>query len=243
MHPLDSSRSKLRWAQHHLSILSESIRAHYDQGGEQDASQSAAPLVHKPFKIPPVIEWSLVVGDAVHNMRCTLDHLAYALAVKNSGGTKRPSRRTAFPIFEERNAKNFRNLTAEIEPEARNEIERLQPYGRKNSLWVLAELSNSDKHHKLSIVPLGVSFPTGFSVPAGKTVEIGLQDARIFEIDPATGQPQKEIYAGGKPTIFVELPRSGDRLPVDDLQEIHDFIAREVLPSFTRFFTAAAGVT
>ena len=41
----------------------------------------------RPF---PADKWSLIAGDCIHNLRCALDHLVYALAVKNSGTTPPP---------------------------------------------------------------------------------------------------------------------------------------------------------
>lgn len=34
---------------------------------------------------PDTLRWALLLGDALHNMRCALDHIVYALAVRQTG--------------------------------------------------------------------------------------------------------------------------------------------------------------
>lgn len=46
----------------------------------------------------PPVEWSVLIGDIVHNARSALDHLAYALVIRD-GGT--PDEHTYFPITDQ----------------------------------------------------------------------------------------------------------------------------------------------
>jgi len=43
----------------------------------------------------PPAEWSAIIGDAVHNARSALDHLAFALVEANGGSA---DENTTFPI-------------------------------------------------------------------------------------------------------------------------------------------------
>ncbi len=54
--------------------------------------------------IPPdLVKWGLIFGDFIHNLRSSLDHLAYQLAVTASGMPTPPNERVVnFPIYSKR---------------------------------------------------------------------------------------------------------------------------------------------
>jgi hypothetical protein len=54
-------------------------------------------MVEDVVEVDPVI--SLVIGDAIHNLRSALDHLAAALFRENNSGAAPPTT-TYFPIYE-----------------------------------------------------------------------------------------------------------------------------------------------
>jgi len=103
---------------------------------------------------PPPAEFSLIIGDCLYNLRSTLDSLVYALAIAEQGSPlpKGIARKVQFPVT--KNCEGFSSSKWRIRdiPEgAQAEIEELQPYNRRqnyyqDSLWVLNELSNIDKH-------------------------------------------------------------------------------------------------
>lgn len=243
MHPLDSSRLKLHWAKRHLDLLYSDQRAFYGSENESSSSDadadSGTELRHKPFQPPRVGPWSMVVGDAVHNMRCSLDHIAYALAVKHLaaiGETRKPSGDTTFPLFQNVDKPGFRKKTADISPEARKVIEGFQPHNRSNPLWMVSVLDNADKHRAITIHGARISM-TNITLGEG-TTEIGLADGRIFAIDPATGQPTKDLQPKATTSVSLLIKVPGLDEPVIDtvLLEIHDFIRDRVFPAFTSFF-------
>jgi hypothetical protein len=97
---LDGVRSKLDRARFHLSEveglaapLVGACRGAVVGDDERDGREYAFWVTEVP-PIDPVI--GLVVGDAVHNLRSSLDHLACELVIAG-GGT--PSEHTAFPIL------------------------------------------------------------------------------------------------------------------------------------------------
>src|ERR1700683_947221 len=58
------------------------------------------------FRIPERDRWSLISGDCIHNLRCALDHLIYAIAIYQTGiNPPVDERRLQFPIVD--NAANF----------------------------------------------------------------------------------------------------------------------------------------
>lgn len=115
----------------------------------------------------PVYLFAVLVGDILHNLRGTLDHLVYALAEEHSGIplSNDIAKKSEFPIYgdpdglgvaemERRMADGFRRKIGAIHPDAQAIIKSLQPYHRGedyvfDTLWALNELSNIDKHRLL----------------------------------------------------------------------------------------------
>jgi hypothetical protein len=105
---------------------------------------------------PPPLTLAPVVGDFLHNLRSALDNLAYELALAHKKGrmSKSIANDSGFPIFKTSGGFNEHGkpMIRGIHPDAKEIVERLQPYNRGNvpittsSLWWLRELSNSDKH-------------------------------------------------------------------------------------------------
>jgi len=106
--------------------------------------------------MPPSI--TELVGDCLQNLRSSLDHLAYALAIANKGSlTDAEEMQVAFPIF--RDSTKFEGggmkKIALLSAGAQTIIEGLQPCHTKNPtshwLWSLEKLNNIDKHRRLLI--------------------------------------------------------------------------------------------
>lgn len=114
----------------------------------------------------------VILGDAVHNLRCALDYIVEELAVASGLG---PSKERYFPIFESESAFRRRVLAPDGKTAKKHgpleeiragltEITRLQPYQRQpdprgDPLWLIQRLSNADKHRELSA--FRATFPTG----------------------------------------------------------------------------------
>ena len=101
------------------------------------------------------LEFSAILGDALHNLRSTLDHLAYHL-VLIGGGSEKQLRSSQFPVYETRDKyqanRDFR--TEGMRPDAKKAIDEIQPYtgGVGEYLWHLTILNNIDKHRFLPTV-------------------------------------------------------------------------------------------
>lgn len=118
---------------------------------------------------------SVIVGDIVHNLRSTLDHLTWQLACYHTGGNPLNPQRVQFPIEDKLAvfAKRCKpdGWIGEIAPAHQTIIERYQPYHGLNTpsqqfwtlyvheLALLRDLSNADKHRVLTEIDLPV---TGF---------------------------------------------------------------------------------
>ncbi|MEA2998554.1 MAG: hypothetical protein QOK17_387 [Sphingomonadales bacterium] len=97
-------------------------------------------------------EFSIIVGDVVHNLRSALDQLVCGLVRANR---KQVTGGNGFPImgsrksFEDAAVGKLKNVGAKAD----RFIRRLKPYkGGNASFWLLSELDNMDKHN--AIVPV-----------------------------------------------------------------------------------------
>jgi hypothetical protein len=93
-------------------------------------------------------EFALIVGDSIHNLRSSLDHLAHRLvAIHGKGETKI---KVDFPIAAtfERYKSRRAKLIGSISRQAMYEIDRLEPWGTGHGkrLWLLHHLDIIDKH-------------------------------------------------------------------------------------------------
>lgn len=117
----------------------------------------------------PLLRWSVIVGDVVHNLRSCLDHLVWALGVDEQGdpGVPLPGpwKRLSFPIFKNRTDFIKANLSGDPIPSSglgkiwalRADLQRaitlIQPFNSPDPvatpLWLLNELWNIDKHRHI----------------------------------------------------------------------------------------------
>ena len=139
--------------------------------------------------LPPCIP--VIVGDAIHNLRTVLDHLAWQL-VEAGGGT--PNGRTAFPIVaaDAKAAQRYRSAVGQGEivkmrPGAFKLLEAIQPYnGGDKALVEIHELDIWDKH-RLILAVYAVLGAWGLKTPKiwfgelgfGKAIEVGDEICRI----------------------------------------------------------------
>ncbi len=125
--------------------------------------------------LPP--EWALLMGEAVHGMRASLDHLVYALSALEQGRAldEDEARWTEFPIFgrEPLSEQTQRRKIGLIGPALQETIRKVQPSERgsdyrRTMLWLLHDLDNRIKHR--SIEPQLMSMSSVF--PAFAVVDV-----------------------------------------------------------------------
>lgn len=136
MDPLRSFHVKLGRARVHLAALNAAIDSFTDERGYEVVKTAHPDEGVYEFRLrlhrdPPTTEWAMLIGDCVHNMRSALDHLFWALVLRQHPGGSPPNEHAAtLPIY--RNPVTFRNKLAQIENfvgvEATKTIERLQPF-------------------------------------------------------------------------------------------------------------------
>ena len=105
------------------------------------------------------VEFSLIAGDVIQNLRSALDHLAYALWVKEADGQGRREEKIYFPIDKDQASynKNKADKTQGISQQSLAIMDSLNPYPSGNDvLWRIHKLNNNDKHRLL--VTVGSAF-------------------------------------------------------------------------------------
>ncbi len=161
---------------------------------------------HKLYRVhetvpPDLLGWGIILGDAVHNLRAALDHVAWQLAASLT----RPPDHTEFPIFHDSELFHATDKKGHpthgsglgkiigLRTDSKALVERAQPYHRGHEahlhpLWVLSRLDNVDKHR---IVIPAVFIPqeivADFSVNTNESRRLDA-GAITFRTDPLVDQ-------------------------------------------------------
>jgi len=248
MHPLDSSRLKVKRADIHINALKKSIGRLFDPQytiEEKPIMQGKAKLIN--VEINPSLRaenWGLIIGDIVTNLRASLDHITWDLAmlhIRETGRklTPKEERKIQFPLYDDSSAmaderRGVRALKYVL-PRAHSEIERFQPYNRRNwpkldLLRDLELLTNTDKHR--IVIPCNVRSNVRLtSGDKGCVIILNEKNNTKFITDSSTSLEPNITH-----TIAVYPRDSIHPMSIDEFPLIHDFIRDEVIPSFVRFF-------
>lgn len=170
--------AKLERANAHV----ETLRAKIGLAGHPDPKVIPLRRKYEPeyravvYRIERVIQvgddWGLIVGDAIHNMRSALDHLAWALAVRHFGGVEPTSKNIIkdiqFPVLSKADEWPTHRFLKHMDPADVDKLERYQPFKYTSAgrfmmklqrpgaiecpLEALSELSNSDKHRVIQVL-------------------------------------------------------------------------------------------
>jgi hypothetical protein len=123
---------------------------------------------------------SAIIGDAIHNLRVSLDHLAWQLVIATDGTPSTGRDPTSFPIMEtppaaDRYGRTRPQINPGVPKKLREILDEVQPYKRPkpehHELAILHRLDISDKHRELLVAVIGVQSlgwfgeitPTGFN--------------------------------------------------------------------------------
>lgn len=236
--------AKLGWAKNHLDALDPEICAFctpaqaYAVTRHDDVENERHIIRTELRNIPPRV--CLIAGDAVYNMRAALDQTVWALAALSG-----PPGLTRFPIVEVWNTdtpKRFAKQIVGVPDEAFCEIQALQPYHRGDAfkshpLWRLDEMCNLDKHRRLASNSITVD-GTIYGIPLHSMKDVIFQvtdECHIISV-PLALKEQVDL----DPNPPIEITFGGDLSGITEtfptLIEIYNFVAKDVLPRFDRFF-------
>jgi len=197
-HELKLGRARKHFEELKVEIGKWLAGDHYTVRSEREADGRT--LFLATAEQPPPNPISLLIGDCLHNLRSSLDLLAYALAVSYTVPLPLEiAESSEFPIFgdEDRHgnpgmgAAAFKRVDGKgapvpgsglfkirgIDPKAQAIIEGLQPYHRGNAfrahpLWTLHELDNVNKHRLLHT---GLAWSGGIGINTAKSVNFSIE--------------------------------------------------------------------
>lgn len=164
---IQGAHAKIERAGEHREALEHEVRAWLESNPNAVSVRSTQHAdtektrwsVHVGDVRPPNTQrWALIFGDAVHNLRCALDQVFFAIAEQYAPGVAVQQR--TFPIRKHPNAfadflKSRKELASAFPPGVWAAIEGEQPFKRQNGptpplLDLLNDLDIRDKHHALA---------------------------------------------------------------------------------------------
>jgi hypothetical protein len=129
----------------------------------RERDDERAELVFRFGRVPPLRPvLGAIIGDAIHNLRVALDHLACQLVIATSGT---PNDATAFPILPvaptpSSDGRTRPQIAPGVPKDLREILDEVQPYKlakpTNHDLMVLHRLDINDKHRELLITVIGV---------------------------------------------------------------------------------------
>lgn len=221
----ESARRKLDRAEHHIRDLDKVFTAfvHTDPHrafikGEVNDGEFVRFWVDVEFTADLPASLPLIIGDAIHNQRCALDHLMWEL-VAMDGGTQ--DRHLQFPLRDTR--QNYEAACRGVKTPREDTKQLLVDFaaylgGAGELLYAIHRLDNADKHTGL----MPVVHVTQATVPL-----INRDTGERWRSDPIVAR----IITGRRATL-IEAP-AGQRIDakdyIDPTPEIH-FPEVEVVP-------------
>ena len=168
---LELADLKLKRAADHIKAISPHVVAYAARVLHEVIPDAEGKDTVHVNELPPV-DISILAGEVLYQLRSSLDYLAFDLVKLNPAKIPLPpdwEKNCCFPLWLNTPKKPpvyncFKNALPGISKPAFAFIEGVQPYNRgkfgifevSNVLWLLAELSNVDKHRHLNLTPINI---------------------------------------------------------------------------------------
>ncbi len=186
--PVAGVQAKLRRARSHLVELERGAAAYLDDtpfGVYTVADPTTGPVSYRVHvRAKPPEDLGLMLGDALHNARSALDHVACRL-VEHAGGSI--TQGTAYPIASDA-ARFAVGVKAKLRGASAAAIDAVRATaahpGGDDQLWALHQLDIGDKHKLL--IPVGVFLGTvnlHYGIQGTELPPIGLVPDEITPIE------------------------------------------------------------
>jgi hypothetical protein len=150
-------------------------------------------LVKVRVRETPDLRWGVVLGDAIHNIRCALDHAVWELVQRNvragfkTQPTEAQQRRITYPIAYKRkdfiNSEAVRFLTTRQAAFIRRFQPYLRPWPEATPFGELGWLSNTDKHRIVHGTHVALESWMDFKL----RVRSNLSPGRVIAFEPLIG--------------------------------------------------------
>ena len=237
---------KIARADEHLVVLHEQMLAWdarqpwrlvpetHDQGRKH--------VVRLRFLEPIPVDWAVILGEAIHNLRSALDQAVYWLTVEWNGA---PLQGTSFPVYRRKrdfmasNKKPPRGWSSSggmykirgVGPGPHTFIERLQPYPQRDrwfycrDLRTVHDLWNQDKHRLVHLWGLRFSdvqlfFEQGFAAECVVGIDRRVLHEGAIVLTARCRSPHAEMKMGRQSRMTANLAFfSGTRRGAAERQE------------------------
>jgi len=197
-----------------------------------DSTPEIPIVMYAPDKPVPA-RFGLIAGDYLQNLRSVFDYLVWQLIVAN--GKTPHETNTAFPICKSLKAFNEakeRRLDG-VPEDAIKIIESLQPYperttpeGRPQTIYILDELNNANKHRQVLSTTLATILKPDGDVPF-RHIEIEIIRHRGGDAIPGE---RLLAYLAFESSIVKGIEVTAM------LSALMDWVGFDVLPQFEKFF-------
>jgi hypothetical protein len=105
---------------------------------------------------PPIIRWSLIIADIIHNLKCSLDHTFWALLSNRfPGGVPKAAQKLSFPIWDGPPNSHQRGSINAAGAILASVVDAVQTYRNPfdglpvHPLAIIRDIDNSNKHKLL----------------------------------------------------------------------------------------------
>lgn len=192
-------RLKLIRAKEHVFALQREVRAYLDSVNCQIVLTQTKPG-HMRWNVkvsrPQPPQLPLIMGDAVHNLRTSLDWLAICAVIANGGSEKR----VYFPFASDKDefekqitAKNFSRAA----PQVVDIVRSLEPYkGGNRDLRLVHDLDIKDKHRQILDAAMGYIPPPINIVGRGPVYDIDEEGNMRVTVKSAAVRPYLRMFNG-----------------------------------------------
>jgi hypothetical protein len=159
-----SADLKVKWADQHIRNMEKILRDIHEASARTIfANNNTEPVgVELSIDFAPILAHQhvmhMMTGDAVHNLRSALDHLAWGIV----SAFKDPDPKLYFPIDVELKSligkRSFREIQSVAPDVADLIVNEIKPYGAGNPFFKLSRLDRADKHRLLLVRTLSGRF-------------------------------------------------------------------------------------
>lgn len=268
----ESWRLKLNRAEHHLQELEAEIcryanlRPYRPVRRRQPKGKRHMWTYTVQFTREPDPKIALIVGDAAHNIRTALDHLAVAMSAKSERGSAsfpvedRPIWETGpdgtFIIADDDARDRFKRSVAGMTREAIALVKELQPYNFRehipdNALRVLSIIDNADKHREITALRPAFQGATAILRFRDETLfsnSLGYRDdgAEIGQFDFGSLSPRDwpaietevQVEIRGSLHIAMKIADVGGPMDVLELRRTLAYCRDQIVPSLEKHVRA-----
>jgi hypothetical protein len=192
---LISVNAKLGRAEEHIEMLDAEINRWLESGTNSYTIERNEDQTQTYFRMklsgaePDYLRWTLIAGDAINNLRSSLDHLIYAIAKYETRNHSSPDIESLCFLIVDSPEKwadrNNRRRISGLSSGVQDAIKSLQPFIRKHPvlpplLAILRDFSNADKHRLLKLAATAISAANvNFTSPNPVPKSIGIKTEPI----------------------------------------------------------------